>query len=232
MITFGIITNKDHHSATDQSYRMSKIIDSIEQQEFKNYEIIIVGDYTTTRKNTKCIYFDDNIKRGWITKKKNIITKESRFYNIVYMHDYIIFDKYWKNGWDNFGWDHWDLAMNVIENKDGTRFRDWCVIKFDGNIGKNGIFPLGLKECCDCTISPYLADYNYNRTENMYISGSYWITKKRVMIEEPLNEDLVWGQPEDIEWSFRVLSKYNYVMNSQSKVKLLHQKDPVWKELE
>ena len=55
--------------------------------------------------------------------------------------------------------------------------------------------------------------------------------KGGLVVIDLINEDFVWGQPEDIEWSFRVLSKYKYVMNTQCKVHLLHQKDPVWKEL-
>jgi hypothetical protein len=51
------------------------------------------------------------------------------------------------------------------------------------------------------------------------------------MLDEPLDEEFVWGQHEDIEWSFRILPKYKYVMNPYSTVQLLHQKDPVWKPI-
>ena len=61
----------------------------------------------------------------------------------------------------------------------------------------------------------------------MYISGGYWIAKKSVMEEEPLNEDVVWGQAEDVEWSDRVREKYKYVMNTCSAVELTHFKDPI-----
>ena len=50
---------------------------------------------------------------------------------------------------------------------------------------------------------------------------------KKVMEEEPLDEDIVWGQGEDVEWSDRVREKYKYVMNTHSAVKLDHYKDPI-----
>jgi len=229
MITFGIITNSQHHS-TDQNIRMSIILNSIEQQHIPIYEIIIVGDYVTKRDNITCIPFDETIKKAWITKKKNIITQNAKHDVIVYMHDYIMLSSNWYQGWSSFGYD-WDIAMNVITNKDNTRFRDWCVFKYDGNVGANGVWTHTTPKHPPCTVSPYIPPYEYKQTQFMYISGSYWLAKKFVMIEEPLDEDFVWGQPEDIEWSERVIPKYKYVMNTQSTVRLLHQKDPVWSPL-
>ena len=44
----------------------------------------------------------------------------------------------------------------------------------------------------------------------MFIPGNLIICRKKVLLEEPLKEDLLWGQMEDIEWSNRVLAKYTY----------------------
>ena len=127
------------------------------------------------------------------------------------MHDYYILDDGWYKGFLKFG-NTWELCMNVIENKDGTRFRDWCAwddpeLCFDG--GEQRIV---------------LPNYDYINRKYMYISGGYWISKKYVMDDEPLDEDLDWGESEDVEWSKRVLSKYVYMMNEHSKVKLLKDK--------
>ena len=62
----------------------------------------------------------------------------------------------------------------------------------------------------------------------MYISGTYWIAKKRVMEEFPLNENLFWGQGEDVEWSKSVTKKYNFSINPNSIVKLMGYKDPLF----
>ena len=102
--------------------------------------------------------------------------------------------------------------MNVIENKDGTRFRDWCAWddpELCFKSGEQGIV---------------LPSYDYCKYEYMYISGGYWIAKKYVMEDEPLDENLDWGQGEDYEWSIKVLPKYSYKMNQHSKVKLLKDK--------
>lgn len=232
MISFGIITNSKHHGSTDQQDRLSAMIFSIQQQNIPQYEIVIVGDYKTSEPYCKCIDFDESVKPAWITRKKNIITQEAKYENIIYLHDYIILDKNWYNGWLSFGFNNWDIGMNIIVNKDETRFRDWIVFRFDGNVGPNGVWNNNLPKMPECLVSPYLPSYDYTSTKNMYISGSYWIAKRDVMLAEPFDEDFVWGQPEDIEWSFgRVLQKYKYVMNTQAAVRLLHYKDPVWKSL-
>jgi len=231
MFTFGIITNNQHHTNTTQEDRLSTIIQSIKNQNIPEYEIIIVGDYQTNKPFCKCISFDETIKTSWITKKKNIITQEANYNNIVYLHDYIYLDNNWYNGWKRFGIDNWDIAMNIIMNKDGSRFRDWCVLWFDGNVGPHGTWPNDIPNTGNRIASPYIPEYNYNQQENLYISGSYWIAKKCVMLEEPLDEKLSWSQSEDIEWSYRVLKKYKYVMNQYSIVRLLHQKDRIFKPL-
>jgi hypothetical protein len=38
----------------------------------------------------------------------------------------------------------------------------------------------------------------------MYISGAYFIIKKQIALQYPLNEKLVWGQGEDVELSQRL----------------------------
>ena len=58
----------------------------------------------------------------------------------------------------------------------------------------------------------------------MYISGAYWVAKKQIMEEFPLDESLVWGKGEDVEWSKLVREKYNFSFNRNSSVKFLKQK--------
>jgi hypothetical protein len=61
--------------------------------------------------------------------------------------------------------------------------------------------------------------------------GFYWIAKKSVMQEFPLNENLTWGQAEDIEWSRRVREKYDFSINPNSSVKFLKQKEYILREM-
>ena len=81
--SFGIITNGDNDNYINQ------IIDSIEVQNIPNYEIIIVGATKVSRVNTTIIPFDESVKAMWITKKKNLITLNAKYENLVFLHDYI-----------------------------------------------------------------------------------------------------------------------------------------------
>ena len=196
--TFGIITTGYNDDI------LFKVVDSIKTMNnllVQNYEIIIVGN--TNIVVDKNIPFDDNVRHGWITKKKNLITTNSKYENIVFLHDYIIFDDNWYSGQCIAGND-FDVRMNRIINYDGSRFRDWCLWvhnnhPIDSIVGKDALLP-----------------YNINLSKYMYISGSYWICKKHIMEEYPLNENLNWGQGEDVEWSLKVRQHYIFNMNSNS----------------
>ena len=219
--TFGIVTE---NTVSDE------VLQSIIQQNVSEYEIIIIGGYKDWYKfpNIRHFEFDETIKPAWLTKKKNLITENAKYDNIVYLHDYFIFEDGWYDGFKKFGND-WDICMNVIKNADGTRFRDWCAWN-DPEIN----FPVGGEiNVNNPNHRIMLPSYSYNKTRYMYISGSYWISKKYVMQEEPLNEDLVWkawiyhpGTADDTEWSDRVLrnGKYKYKMNEFSSIKSKKQK--------
>ena len=62
----------------------------------------------------------------------------------------------------------------------------------------------------------------------MYISGAYWVAKKNIMEEFSLDENRLWGDAEDVDWSIRVREKYNFSMNINSTVHLSKQKDRVF----
>lgn len=199
--TFGIIT------AGFNDEFLQKQVNSIRALNIPKYEIIIVGN--TLVVGDVNIPFDENVRYMWITKKKNIITCLAKYENIVYSHDYVVYDIDWYDGYLKFG-NEFDISMNVIKNLDGTRFRDWCVWEPSplGNSAQ-GIIPYVVSG-----ISKY-----------MYISGSYWVAKKKVMVEYKLNENLIWGQGEDVLWSKEVTNVYDFSMNTHSTVHLLKYKD-------
>jgi hypothetical protein len=216
--TFGITT-------TDEPQRMShnsenyvrEIIESIRRNNIPkdNYEIIVIGGSNRyeSDEDVKHIEFDDVTRPGWFTRKKNIITQEAKFENIVFSHDYLILDDNWYSNFLEFGND-WDISMCVIIAKEGHRFRDWVAwddpdlcYNVDGYDHRIAILP-----------------YDYTKTEYMTISGFWWVAKKYVMEEEPLDENLGMSEGEDCEWSMRVRTKYKYVMNTNSIVKVLRSK--------
>lgn len=213
--TFGIVTGGGNDN------NVNTIVSSIESLKIPSYEILIVGNSKINRQNCKVIEFNENIKKGWITRKKNIITENASFENIVYLHDYISFDENWYSEFLKFGND-FKVCTNKILNINGKRFRDWtlwpeCLSKEFNFLKKSREFviPYDIK---------HLSKY-------MYISGAYWIAKKEVMLEFPLNEKLVWGQGEDVDWSNRIKEKYEFSVNENSIVKLLKNKKNSFLEL-
>ena len=221
--TFGIVTNLDH-----EEYLLN-LINSILNQNIKNFEIIIVGpvghfdlkNKIAVTDSLKMIDFDESEKDGWITKKKNLIVNNAKYENIVFLHDYIILDKTWYSGYLKYG-NSFDICLNPILNKDHSRFRDWCLSPhnfklIDKHLNKNSEF-----------LIPYEED---QLTDYMYVSGAYWVSKKYVMMQYPLNENLAWGDGEDIEWSHRVRKTHKFEFNSNSSVFLQKQKDVVFNEI-
>jgi len=218
--TFGIVT-------TNKSQYLNKVVESIYNMNIPNdkYEIIIIGgDVINKTNNTRHFKFDESSKPGWITKKKNLITKHARYDNIVYMHDYLVFDNYWYEGFKEFG-DNWDICMNKIQNLDKSRYRDWCVWS-DPDLCYEGPITLEPKYGYGANHKIVLPPYTYKKTHFMYISGGYWVAKKHVMEKYPQDETLIWGEGEDLEWSERVLksNEYKYKMNTQSLISNLKDK--------
>jgi len=205
--TFGICSSPGNEE------KLNVIIDSIERQNIENYEIIIIGNNAIKRDKTTVVGFDETVKRAWITKKKNLITKLAKYDNVVYMHDYIYLCDGWYDGYLKHG-DGFDICMNSIINRDGTRFRDWTLwTDLEGFLGSRGfIIPYDMT---------HLSKY-------MYISGSYWVCKRHVMEKFPLDERLAWGESEDVEWSKRVRCIYKFSINRDSSVRFMKQKDKVF----
>ena len=202
-ITFGIITNNTSN--------LKPVLDSIRAQNIPEYEIIVIGGSDLKQPNLRQFRFREDIKPMWITRKKNMITEKAKYDNIVYMHDYVTLDSNWYKGFLEFGED-WDICMNKILMHNGRRYRDWT------------LFPDFVKDkfkYAANVLIPYDVDW---MQEYMYISGAYWVAKKHVMESEPLDENRIWGESEDVEWSQRVLSKYRYVMNDKSIVRFIKRK--------
>lgn len=210
--TFGIITSGSCDDVLNQ------VIDSIESQNIPEYQILVVGNSYVSRDNTFIIPFNENIRPAWITRKKNLITANARYENIVYTHDYVLFEPGWYSGFLNFGED-FKVCMNKFVNPDYSRFRDWVIWPHNDNFMDDIVLPT--RECLIPYDITHLSKY-------MYISGTYWVAKKNVMMEFPLNENLSWGQGEDVFWSKQIRQKYDFSINEMSTVRSLKFKDPAF----
>lgn len=203
--TFGIITRGDNPRFLKNS------IKSIESLNLQDYEIIIVGGESLNIRNNNTIHIKEE---GKLTYKKNIITDNAKYENVVYCHDYILFDKDWYNGFLEFGND-FNVCINKILNKNGERYRDWT------------LWPKDVKGIINSR--NFLIPYDMTHlTERMYISGAYWVAKREFMINNRLNEDLSWGEGEDVEWSKRVRKQTEFKINPNSIVHLQKFKDRIF----
>ena len=197
--TFGIIT------IYEDKQRLQEIIESIRNLNIPEYEILFVGGGDSSEidgEDIRKIDFDESIKERWITKKKNIIVKEAKYESIVLMHDYHIFDKDWYKNFVEFGTD-WEICSCPQYLITGSRNpMDWSLWDKPGH-GR-----------------AWFLDYNdWSQTQYMYISGGFFIVKRNVMIEEPLDESRGWNEEEDVEWSYRVRDKYVMKCNGKSIVR-------------
>jgi len=196
--TFGIITNG---KSDDRIQKMFELIEN-QNMSLDDYEVIIVGNSKISHPRIFVIPFDEHPDGWWITRKKNIVTEHATKENIVFMHDYVLLCQGWYEGYLKFG-NNFHACMNIINNLDGSRFRDWC------DLGKMRRYE------------------DLEHQENMYFSGTYWVAKTEVMREIPLNDSLFAGQAEDHDWSRRFLKKYQFSLNLNSTVQLMRQKERI-----
>lgn len=198
--TFGIVTG------FEDTNRLEEIFKSIRCLSIPQYEILLIGGGGSglfgDHGDVRTIDFDETIKPRWITRKKNILAAEAKYENIVLMHDYHVFEKDWYKNFQIFGTD-WDICSCPQYLITGARNpMDWSLWDKPGH-GR-----------------AWSLDYNdWTQTQYMYISGGFFIVKKHVLLEEPLNEELVWNEEEDVEWSMRVRNKYVMKCNGKSIVR-------------
>lgn len=225
--TFGIVTCGDSNDF------VNKIIDSIEANEIPEYEIFVIGKFNGQRRNTYAIPFDESVKKGWVTKKKNLVARLANYENIVMMHDYVCLEPGWYEGFLKYG-DTFNYLITPIRSIDGSRGFDYTLSPFfhafqypssDNNVQKylHAYF-------MNNTLLPYSFKSSYGAGRYMYISGAYFVIKTKVLLEVPLDERRVWGQSEDLDHSIQLhRSGYFIECNPYSAARLLKEKDlPPW----
>ena len=210
--TFGITTNGGN---------LQYIIQSIRAQNIPTYEIIIIGEFQRNFEMDDHIVhipFDETVKAGWITKKKNLIAQAAKYERLILMHDYIVLHPGFYEGFLKFG-DNWEFCTTQILNGDGSRFRDYMFFPYY-SWWKN----LGME--CKKFLLPYWVPNDKYMNRFMYVSGSFYCIKKTTALKYPLNEELVWGGGEDVELSVR-LANDNVIIkcNLYSKVQCMKMKD-------
>jgi hypothetical protein len=182
------------------------LIDSLRNLSSPEYEILLIGgdssEFINSNEYVRTIDFDESQKPRWITRKKNILANEAKYDNIVLMHDYHVFDKDWYVNFKSFGLD-WEICSCPQYLITGARNpMDWSLWDKPDH-GR-----------------AWSLDYDdWSQTQYMYISGGFFIVKKHVLQQEPLDESRGWNEEEDVEWSMRVRNKYIMKCNGGSIVR-------------
>ena len=191
--SFGIVTNGIRLE------NISKLIDSIIEQNIPSYEIIICGKVDTLflkkYKNINIVYieFTQRDKLGWITKKKNLICEKAKYNNIAVFHDRFILDKDWYKGMQKYGNNFEVLSCSNID-LEGNRSEDWSLY------GKNKIY---LYSHTDKNFLfrknnfPVLLDYR-DWDETLFIPGGSIIIKKNIWKKVKWDERIHWMEEEDV----------------------------------
>jgi hypothetical protein len=175
--SFGILTMGDQDGRVDQE------IASILNQNIPEVEIIVCGkyggEYLANKKITK-LAFEDDKNPGWVTGKKNFICKNAKYENIVITHDKFLFDKEWYKGMKKYG-NYFEVLSCIIETPEGERAGDW--LTYGGPWDK--IAKIGLLDYQDWD-------------KNGYLDGGFYILKKSIWEKTKWDENVFWGQAEDI----------------------------------
>jgi hypothetical protein len=208
--TFGIIT-----AGEADSYIQTTVI-QIRKQKIPNYEIIIVGKTDVSGSDILNIPFDETVKKGWITRKKNRIAQTARYETIVFMHDYVTICDGWYEGFLKYG-NTFQVCTNPIKSLDGSRFCDYTIFhSFNYFFGPNkGLLPY-----------TYTPKESINRI--VYMPGNYYVIKRQIALDIPLNEKLCHFDGEDVYFSFELaINNIMMTCNPYSECRLLKQKEAI-----
>jgi hypothetical protein len=209
MVTFGICV-------ADQSQAIGAINSIVGMRDMPvEYEIIVIGDKNVLPKldYVRQIEFDETIKKGWITRKKNIIVQNARYDFVCLIHDYYRFDINWFRELVAFTRlvPDFNIIQPQIITKEGSRHSDWLVNpkRMDEYLQHYPHHASLLMSVAPHENGPrWVCGLPYDTVgleHIQYISGGYIFARKKVLQNVPLNEDLVWGDAEDLEWSERVI---------------------------
>lgn len=196
-----------------------RVVRNIYAQMGEESEIIGIGDEKFRNlfegfSYSRFIDFTNPEKQGWITRKKNILTQEAKGDIVVLLHDYYLCPSNFEK---SLRYAEGDLFQCPIVTKEGFRHSDWIVDprRMDDLLDKYPHFEKELMKIApDENGARYVCGLPYDikdLTHLQYVSGGLIIGKRDFLLTYPQNEDMVWGDAEDLWWSF-VIPKKNYTM--------------------
>lgn len=221
-VGFGIISNTSTNAYNSNSSHLPRVIESIRNLNIPNFKISIcdAGDPRIDMTDIIHIKWDEEKNPHKIGLKKNANNNKLETDIVVHLHDYMVFDPDWWDGYKQFGFD-WDICVNKLFEADfpghhgqWMRNRDWIrSARRTASMKVNE--EAGYEKIVNCS----LVDYNdYTQLPYQYVPGNYWVSKRYVMENDPISDRSA-GDSEDVEWSERVIPKYKFKMNTYSTVR-------------
>jgi len=165
----------------------------------------------------KRLDFDESLKKGWITRKKNLMVQAATHENILLIHDYYRLSPTFLSVFENVEQD-FDILQPRIITKEGARHSDWIVDpKWLHGIMTREIAQKHMEIAPTENHPVYVCGVPYNNTDLnhlLYVSGGLILAKKKVLLDVPLPETHCWGDAEDLEWSKNLhKSRKSFKMN-------------------
>lgn len=170
---------------------IKKILEYSKVLKKKKFELIIITSFNKKKlSHDKIKVINLNTNKITLGKKRNLGIKISKYDKLIMSLDYfqiknIKIDKLEKE------LNTKQLLVPKIKTKDNKRYLDWMFLDFP-KIGK-----------CFCP-------YNLKDRKYMYFHGSYFIFKRKYLIQNKFSDYLDHRQGEDVEWSLRVRKKIKY----------------------
>jgi len=201
--SFGIITNGSDFDL------VKRLVKSIEVQNILNYEVIISGPkFNSNNEKVKNIG-DQKAEdiRAPICKKKNKIVKEAKFQNLAIFHARYELPNNWYKNMKKFGNLFEILILPTLTHENNFRINDWSLYRRR-------------------FIAVFLPKYTYF-DQDWYAQGGVIISKKRILEDVPLNENLHWDEFEDVTFSNELkikgytvyLDKENHLLTTSNRIK-------------
>jgi hypothetical protein len=239
-ISFGIITDGKSPENVDIAIGSIQSMNGYYEHGVMSdkYEIIVCGGerHPMWPLNIKHIPFDETVRPGWITRKKNIIAAHATKEFTCLVHDYYAFDRSWYKNWCEQ--DFFYIGTNKIYCMNGNRHSDWTVNP-DYMLRFLLVNPQAIRALREAYPTyqgelKYICGIPYDAPQKLssiqYISGGFIFARTHIFAEYPLDETLTWGQDEDVQWSEMVKMFYDFKFNPNSSVRLL--KPNKWELLE
>jgi len=182
-----------------------------------------IPELWTLQPHMKRLDFDESQKKGWITRKKNLLVQAATHENVLLIHDYYLLSPTFLKVFENVEPD-FDILQPRILTQEDKRHSDWIIDqKYLDAIMTQEIAQQHVNIAPDDNGPRWVCGVPYDETglnHLLYISGGLALGKKEIFLEVPMPETHCWGDAEDLEWSHELhRAEVRFKMNPDLLVK-------------